>query len=52
MDIQDPVLQSVVKMVIRVCDSKGWLLSRGGVLADHVHLLVAPPIDVAPVDVG
>lgn len=52
METHDKVLQSVVDMLIRVCDSRGWLLSRGGILADHVHLLVGPSIDVPPVEVA
>jgi hypothetical protein len=39
-------------MIIAACSAKSWLLSRGGILADHVHLAVGCTIDATPLDVG
>ena len=39
-------------MILNASAAKGYWLSRAGILADHVHLTLGCPIDVAPVDVG
>jgi hypothetical protein len=39
-------------MVLGACSSKGYLLSRGAILPDHVHLALGCPFDVAPEDVA
>jgi hypothetical protein len=39
-------------MIERVSRAKGYLLSRAGILADHVHLAVGCPIESAPCDVA
>jgi REP element-mobilizing transposase RayT len=38
-------------MIVRVCEGKGYRLSRAGILADHVHLVLGCPIEVAPDEV-
>jgi REP element-mobilizing transposase RayT len=51
-EIRDEVLRRVRDMIVAACDAKGWLLSRAGILADHVHLALGCTIETAPVDVG
>jgi len=51
-EVREDVLGAVHDMIVRVADAKGHLLSRAGVLADHVHLLLGCPIDVAPDEVA
>jgi len=51
-EVREDVLASVRDMILRAADEKGYLLSRAGVLADHVHLLLGCPIDVAPDEVA
>jgi hypothetical protein len=51
-EVREDVLASVRDMVVRAAEAKGYLLSRAGVLADHVHLLLGCPIDVAPDEVA
>jgi REP element-mobilizing transposase RayT len=52
MEVREEVLQSVRQMIVAVARRKGYLLSRAGILADHVHLTLGCPFDVAPVDVA
>ncbi len=51
-EVREDVLEGVCDMIVRVAQAKGYLLSRAGILADHVHLLLGCPIDVAPADVA
>jgi REP element-mobilizing transposase RayT len=51
-EIRDEALASVRDMILRGCDAKDWLLSRAGILADHVHLVLGCTIDVSPLEVG
>ena len=51
-EVDERVLQALVDMIERVCRSKGFLLSRGGILADHLHLALGCPIGMAPADVA
>ena len=48
---RDDVLQRVHDMIIKSSDAKGYRLSRAGILADHVHLVLGCPIEVAPDEV-
>jgi len=46
------MLCRVTEMIERVCRAKNYALSRGGILADHLHLALGCPITVAPADVA
>jgi REP element-mobilizing transposase RayT len=50
-EIREEVLQRLRDMIIRASATKGYLLSRAGILADHVHFVLGCPIEVAPLDV-
>jgi REP element-mobilizing transposase RayT len=52
MDIREETLCGVQQMILRVTRAKGYLLSRAGILPDHVHLTLGCPFEVAPVDVA
>jgi hypothetical protein len=39
-------------MIVGASRTKGYLLSRAGILPDHVHLTLGCPLDVAPSDVA
>jgi REP element-mobilizing transposase RayT len=51
-ETREDVLQRVRDMMVRVCAAKGWLLSRAGILPDHVHLALGCSIDISQVDVA
>ena len=51
-EVRDDVLQRVHDMIIRSSDTKGYRLSRAGILADHVHLVLGCPIEAAPDEVA
>ena len=51
-EIREEWLRNVHDMIIRACSAKHWLLSRAGILADHVHLAMGITINVSPLDVG
>ena len=51
MEVREEVLQRGHDMIVRVCEGKGYRLSRAGILADHVHLVLGCPIEVAPDEV-
>jgi REP element-mobilizing transposase RayT len=51
-EIREEVLERIRDMIIRASDTKGYLLSRAGILADHVHLVLGCPIEVAPDEVA
>jgi hypothetical protein len=38
-------------MIVKAAQSKGNRPSRAGILADHVHLVLGCPIEIAPDDV-
>ena len=48
MEIREDVLLAVREMIVGASRSKGYLLSRAGILPDHLHLTLGCPIDVAP----
>ena len=52
MEIREDVLGRVRDMILRVANAKGYLLSRAGILADHVHLVLGGPIEVAPDEIA
>lgn len=51
-DIREDTLRSIREMIERASRVKGYLLSRAGILPDHVHLTLGCPLDSAPVDVA
>ena len=52
MEIREEMLCGLRDMIVKASRAKGYLLSRAGILPDHVHLTLGCPIDVAPVDVS
>ncbi len=52
MDIREESLSGVNKMILRATQAKGYLLSRAGILPDHVHLTLGCPFAVSPLDVA
>ena len=52
MEVREETLCGVRDMIVGARRAKGYLLSRAGILPDHVHLALGCPIDVAPVDVA
>jgi REP element-mobilizing transposase RayT len=51
-DVREETLGKVRSMIGRVCRSKGYALSRAGILPDHVHLALGCPLEIAPGDVA
>ena len=51
-EVREEVLLGIRGTIVRASQSKGYLLSRAGILPDHVHLTLGCPIDVAPIDVA
>jgi REP element-mobilizing transposase RayT len=51
-EVRQQVLTDVRAMILKVCAKKNYALSRAGILADHVHLALGCPLEVAPVDVA
>jgi hypothetical protein len=51
-EVRDDVLQRVRDMILRSCEAKGFRLSRAGILAARIHLLLGCPIEVAPEEVA
>ncbi len=51
-EVDERILQAVVDMIERVCQSKGYQLSRGGILPDHLHLALGCPMNAAPAEVA
>jgi REP element-mobilizing transposase RayT len=51
-EVREDVLERLREMIERVCRAKGFLLSRAGVLADHIHLALGCPLEVSPVDIA
>jgi hypothetical protein len=51
-DVREHTLSCVRDMVLRACDSKGFLLSEGTILSDHVHLAQGCPFDSSPADIA
>jgi len=51
-EIRKQVLEQVRAMILRVCRQRGFLLSRAGILVDHIHLALGCPFEMAPADVA
>lgn len=51
-EIREDRLAAIREMIQRSSMSKGYLLSRAGILPDHIHLTLGCPIDAAPADVA
>jgi len=45
---QDTELRATREMIVAAAKAKGYLLSRAGILPDHVHLLLGCPIEESP----
>ena len=51
-DVRSSVLTAYRQAIIAGCRKHGWLLSRIGLLSNHVHVLVGPSIEDSPMDVA
>jgi len=51
-DVRQEWLVTTREMLIRVCRKKSWLLSRLGIVANHIHILMWCDIDDVPQQVG
>jgi hypothetical protein len=51
-DVRSSVLTAYRQAIIASCSKHGWLLSRIGLLTNHVHVLVGPCIEDSPMDVA
>lgn len=51
-EIREDVLGRVRAMILRASDCKKYLMSCAGILADHVHLVLGGPIEVAPDEIA
>ncbi len=52
MEVREEPLRGIHDMILGASRAKEYLLSRAGILPDHVHLAIGCPIDAAPVDVA
>ena len=51
-DVRSSVLTAYRQAIVASCRKHGWLLSRIGLLSNHVHILVGPCIEDSPMDVA
>jgi REP element-mobilizing transposase RayT len=51
-DVRPSVLTAYRQAIIASCHKHGWLLSRIGLLSNHIHVLVGPCIEDTPMDVA
>jgi REP element-mobilizing transposase RayT len=51
-EIRETVLARIREMILNVSRAKGHLLSRAGILADHIHLALGCPFNVAPDEIA
>lgn len=51
-DISEETLRASCNMVVRASAKKGYLLSRIGILTNHIHLLVGCRMTESPISVG
>lgn len=51
-DARSDALHTSREMLVRTCARKGWLLSRIGLVTNHVHLLLGCDVSDAPRDVA
>jgi REP element-mobilizing transposase RayT len=51
-EVREEVIGKLHDMVVRVCEAKGYVLSRAGLLADHLHLALGCPIDASPAEIA
>jgi REP element-mobilizing transposase RayT len=51
-ELRPEVLATVRVMILKVTESKGYLLARAAILGDHMHLALGCPFEVAPADVA
>ncbi len=46
------VLCAYREMIIETCQKQGWLLSRIGLLSNHMHILLSAGVDETPADIA
>ena len=51
-DVRSNVLKAYRQAIIASCRKHGWLLSRIGLLSNHVHVLVGPGIQDSAMEVA
>jgi REP element-mobilizing transposase RayT len=51
-EVRDEVLTAIREMVLKASRAKGHRLSRAGILADHVHVLLGCNLAESPLDVA
>ena len=51
-DVRPNVLTAYRQAIIASCRKHAWLLSRIGLLPNHIHVLIGPEIEDAPMDVA
>lgn len=51
-DVRENVLNAYRRAIIASCRKYGWLLSRIGLLSNHIHVLVGPSVGDSPMDVA
>lgn len=47
-EIRNEAVEAIQTIILKVCRAKGYLLSRGGVLPDHVHLTLGCNLEESP----
>lgn len=52
LDTREELLRATRQMAESVCTKKGWLLSRLGIVGNHLHVLVGCGVDDVPRDVA
>ncbi len=51
-DVRSSVLTAYLQAIIASCRNHGWLLSRIGLLSNHVHVLLGPCVEDSPMEVA
>jgi REP element-mobilizing transposase RayT len=51
-DVRPSVQAAYRQAIVASCRKHGWLLSRIGLLSNHIHILVGPGIEESPMDVA
>jgi REP element-mobilizing transposase RayT len=51
-EVREPMLERLRNMIEGVCRKKAYLLSRTGILPDHLHLALGCPLEMAPAEVA
>lgn len=51
-DVRSSVLTAYRQAIIASCRNQGWLLSRIGLMSNHVHVLLGPCVEDSPMEVA